>query len=391
MRGKQFFAMGMALICILGGCGTVGGAEGVSQESGAQFGQPIPGGAEPEQPPTAAVELSEEEKAFFTAYVRESENYGFLLSEYDAPEDVNLWEVLYNGAGFGEWIPEEDIPLYLAKTQLEGVETDCVKMTRQSIEEFLQRKLGVGLEDMSSPLEMVYLEETDAYYNQAGDTNYVPFACVGGTRQGDTYTLYCDPTDDWYTGYGACETVLVKTGDDYRFVSNHALAEQAPEGAASGDEMNPTEPETAKTVEGYALVDGKAVSVKVTIGVESVLRGEEAYNKLREQNADLEKPGENEEYIIIHLNVFYDEGEPEELFMFENRASLQEASLYFSLSNCESNTFDATSYLSESIYNVSVLKGQSAQGAVAFLQEKDNVNPLYFIGFGDCVELEVNK
>ena len=245
MKRRQFFAMGMIMVCILGGCGNGGGSEGAPENSSVESEQSIPGDTEPEQSagnstessvessdestaeetPAAesSVELSEDEKAFFTDFIQELENYGFLLSEYDAPEDVNLGEVLYGGAGFGEWIPEEDIPLYLAQTQQEEVYTDCTKMTRQDIEDFLQRKLGVGLEDMSRPLEMVYVDQTDAYYHQAGDTNYVPFACTGGTRQGDTYTLHFTPAADWFTGYGDCETVLVKTGDDYRFISNRAL------------------------------------------------------------------------------------------------------------------------------------------------------------------------
>lgn len=249
MKRKQFFAMGMVMICILGGCGNVSGSEGVPEDSSVESEQSIPGDTESEQSvgnltessvessveslgeSTAeetpvvedSVELSEDEKTFFTDYIQERENYGFLLSEYDAPEDVNLGEVLYGGAGFGEGIPEEDIPLYLAQTQQEEVYTDCTKMTRQGIEDFLQRKLGVGLEDMSRPLEMVYVAQTDAYYNEAGDTNYIPFACTGGTRQGDTYTLHFTPAADWYTGFGDCETVLVKTGDDYRFISNRAL------------------------------------------------------------------------------------------------------------------------------------------------------------------------
>lgn len=219
MKRRQFFAMGMIMVCILGGCGNVGGPEGAPEDSSVESEQSIPGDTELE----SSVELSEDEKAFFTDFIQELENYGFLLSEYSAPEDVNLGEVLYGGAGFGEGIPEEDISLYLALTQQEEVYTDCTKMTRQDIEDFLQRKLGVGLEDMSRPLEMVYVAQTDAYYNEAGDTNYVPFACTGGTRQGDTYTLHFTPVADWFTGFGDCETVLVKTGDDYRFISNHAL------------------------------------------------------------------------------------------------------------------------------------------------------------------------
>lgn len=146
-----------------------------------------------------------------------------------------------------------------------------------------------------------------------------------------------------------------------------------------------------KSIEGYGLMDGSEIPIRITIGIESILRGEEAYNELYVQNADIDNPSENEEYIIVIFNISYDEGEIEELFMMENRASLEEARLYFSLSNSKSNAYDVTSYLANNIYNVSILKGQSVQGAVAFLQEKGNVEPLYFVGFGEVIEFNVNQ
>ena len=149
-------------------------------------------------------------------------------------------------------------------------------------------------------------------------------------------------------------------------------------------------PEEEKIIEGYDFMDGNEVPVKITMRIENILRGEDAYSELCGQNADTRLPGENEEYIIVTFNISYDEGEIEELFMFENRASLKQAGLYFSLSNGESNAYDVTSYLANNIYNVSILQGQSAQGAVAFLQEKGNVEPLYFIGFENVVEFSVN-
>lgn len=234
MKGKKCFVAGMVMACLLSGCGNIedftadGNTEGTTEEYSTETGQQPESSAEgsaEEEPSAEAAELSEEEKQFFTDFIQERENYGFLLSDYDVPQDVNISEVLYSGAGFGECIPEEDVPLYLEAAQQEMIETDCLKLTRQGIEELLQRKLGIGLEDMSSPLDMLYLAETDSYYHQAGDTNYAPFACTGGIREGDTYKLHFTPAADWLEGFGDRETVLVKTEDGYSFLSNHTVAE----------------------------------------------------------------------------------------------------------------------------------------------------------------------
>lgn len=245
MKKVKILAAGMVVAGLLAGCGNMGNAPvdggdraGIPRESSAELTEGSSAvlaesrteisGAEDSSEDTAAtaeIELQEEERAFFTDFIQEKENYGFLLSEYDIPGDVNLFEVLYSGAGFGEGIPEEDIPLYLEKTQEEEIYTDCVKMSRQDIDDFLKRKLGLGLDEMNHSLDVVYLKETDAYYIQAGDTNYLPFMCTGGTVQGDTYTLHFAPAADWAETAGERETVLVKTDDGYRFISNHILAQ----------------------------------------------------------------------------------------------------------------------------------------------------------------------
>lgn len=245
MKIVKSLAAGMIVMCVLSGCGNVGdaptgdGGQTVEESSMPQessVNDPTESSAvsskesSPEENSSEDVaaeetELTEEEQTFFTDYIQNKENYGFLLSEYDAPEDVNLFEVLYSGAGFGEEIPEEDKAFYLNKVQQDEIYTDCLKMSRQDIDDFLRRKLGLGLADMTDSLDMVYLEETDAYYNQAGDTNYLPFACTGGIRQGDTYTLRFTPAADWAMGAGDRETVLVKTEDGCRFVSNHILVQ----------------------------------------------------------------------------------------------------------------------------------------------------------------------
>lgn len=242
MNRVKMIAIGMIVAGLLSGCGNVGnvpgdGSDWAAEESGALQETVAESSAKPSAGSSEASsvelsvgsseetsrELSEEEREFFTDFIQEMGNYGFLLSEYEIPGDVNLSEVLYSGAGFGVGIPEEDIPLYLEKTQEEEIYTDCVKMSRQDIDDFLKGKTGLGLDEMNHSPDMVYLKETDAYYNQAGDTNYLPFACTGGTTQGYTYRLHFTPAADWAEGEGDRETVLIKTDGGYLFLSNHIL------------------------------------------------------------------------------------------------------------------------------------------------------------------------
>lgn len=144
-------------------------------------------------------------------------------------------------------------------------------------------------------------------------------------------------------------------------------------------------------IEGFTYVDGREVPVRVTMGVESLQRGIEAYEIMQEYYADITPPGDNEEYIITTFHISYDEGEIEELDMMENRASLATAGLYFALSNSSSNAQDVTSYLDNSIYDIVLAKGESTIGAVAFLQEKDNTEPLVFVGFEQIVRFYINQ
>lgn len=231
-RGRIIVA-GMILAWVLAGCGTrditvnenvqESGWEGMggTAENGSDrnFGKDEAIGQSPEE----TTVLSQEEKAFFTDFVQKRENYGFLLSDYDTPGEVDLQEVLYCGADFGEPIPQEDVPLYLAAAQKEFIETDCVKFPRQDLETFLEKKMGIGLGEVSRPFEWLYIPELDAYFHEAGDSNYVYFSCTAGERQGDIFILRFSPVNEWDQWLGERETVLVKTEEGYRFLSNHVL------------------------------------------------------------------------------------------------------------------------------------------------------------------------
>lgn len=147
----------------------------------------------------------------------------------------------------------------------------------------------------------------------------------------------------------------------------------------------------SKIIEGKQLVDGQEVPVKATLKLESIQRGDEAYKLLSKGNAELTKPADDMEYIVVTFNVSYTEGEAEELYLAENRGSMESGKLYFALSNGDSNGEDVSSYLENNIYNLSMVKGESKQGAVAFLHKKNSKEPLYFIGFNTKAEFDINN
>lgn len=161
-------------------------------------------------------ELTIEELRQFTEFVNQTENNGFLLSQYDSVSGADLNEILYNGAGMeSQPLSEEERREY--ETAAYPVETDITRLTTSQIEAFLQRKAGIGMADMAGGLDWVYLEKSDSYVFQHGDTNYCTFICTGGTRTGETYELRFKSGEDYVSD---CITTLKKNGEDYQFVSN---------------------------------------------------------------------------------------------------------------------------------------------------------------------------
>lgn len=184
------------------------------------------------------------------------------------------------------------------------------------------------------------------------------------------------------------ETIKIEqneTKDQKNSEETNTMEEQKPQ---MTDEI--TE-KTSQVIEGTQLVDGKEVPVKVTFLMEGVERGSAAYEILAKGNEEVKKPEEGQEYLIVTFNVSYDAGEADELFMSENRGSLESGRLYFALSNGESNAEEVTEYLDNSIYELSIAKGESKQGAVAFLHKKDSLEPLNFIGFNKVIHFEISK
>ncbi|MGN1002042.1 MAG: right-handed parallel beta-helix repeat-containing protein [Oscillospiraceae bacterium] len=144
------------------------------------------------------------------------------------------------------------------------------------------------------------------------------------------------------------------------------------------------------TVEGYALADGDNIPVRVTVQILDVLEGDRAYAHLREQDAEVQPPDEGFEYIVVTVKATYEDGELETLSLCENRGTMPGASVYFALSNAASDTVDMTASLKNSVYDLTLDRGESGTGAVAFLQEIGNYQPLYFVGFNQTAKFDIH-
>lgn len=223
-------------------------------------------------------------------------------------------------------------------------------------------------------------------------------ACVAST--GCSYTAKPEQTENSVDGQ--TEEIVIK-GTDFSVEESKDLETNAPTITETPTADAPTQelpasnmetsvgPGDSKTINGFQTVDGDNVPVTATFAIADIQRGENAYTALQSSNSGLPKPDNGMEYIIVTFNVSYDNGETDSLDMSENEASLVSERRVFALSNGDSNAEQVTAHLDNSIYNLSIKKGESGQGAVAFLHKADSTEPLNFIGFGNIIKFNITN
>lgn len=159
-----------------------------------------------------------------------------------------------------------------------------------------------------------------------------------------------------------------------------------PEGAPPRETAAPsTEP---VTIDGYQYPSQE--TVRLTIGVEKVLRGEEAYRELLAQNTEIAPPGEGQAYILVTVNVKYEDGGAETLELYEeSHATLEAARIQFNIPNEESNSVNMTPSLQNPIWGHTLSKGESVSGDIAFMVDDGNTMPLIFLGYGQVAKFQI--
>lgn len=180
-------------------------------------------------------QLTAEELQYFTSLFANPEvGRAFptmlLSSEYDAPENIHLGWLFREGVPNedGSWgcdISEEELEVLravLAEEEYEMFLTqDAYKISRNTMNDLLMQWLGLSLEEtQQNGLEfLTYLEEFDAYYSAASDTNMVipEFSCGVRREDGMIELRY---RARWSSGADTHVLLLRPAGDSYHFVSN---------------------------------------------------------------------------------------------------------------------------------------------------------------------------
>lgn len=139
---------------------------------------------------------------------------------------------------------------------------------------------------------------------------------------------------------------------------------------------------TPFTIDGYVLSDGVPAPVTVTLQIDGVLTGQEAFESISYQDPSVSPAPQGQEYLLVLLTVTYEDGVLDSISMAKNEASLPDAQLFFALPNGDSRAVDVSDHLNNSLYNQTIWEGDSVGAAIAFLQEEGNSEPLTFTGFG---------
>lgn len=161
----------------------------------------------------------------------------FLTCLYNAPQEINLYDLFYDGGGVREAPSQEELEQLgvLAEDGSQICPTD--KFTRADMDAFLLENTGLTLAQTNQvDLDAFdYLPEYDAYYHTHGDTNYRSVTFTSGQRRGDYIQLYWK--DFYYGGEtNECVTLLDRGDGQYWFVSHLLLDGDVPSAFAYPDE-----------------------------------------------------------------------------------------------------------------------------------------------------------
>lgn len=194
------------------------------------------GAKPPMSQPLTAEELAQFNIDFFGEAESASFRRQFLTSMYAQPEDIDMFQLFYNGAESPDGVGEEERQL-LVEAYYDGTdpEVDLTKLPAQKIDRLLKQYTGLTLaETQALGMEQFhYLADYDAYYHFHGDTNAIfHFSFAAGEREGNLMQLYYR-ADGLYAGgefgqYGdgwCCLTLEelpagAVDGFPYHFVSN---------------------------------------------------------------------------------------------------------------------------------------------------------------------------
>ena len=139
---------------------------------------------------------------FFNGDITNMNNM-LLSSEYSQPDEINLFELFYNGVGgaFGE-VSEDELSM-LTELCSDAPYLDIIKITANEMDAFLQEKMGISLAETKK--------------TGLGDSNFDWCMVTSGTWESNNKLIL--KYEKEYEG-GQWVVILQKTDDGYLFISN---------------------------------------------------------------------------------------------------------------------------------------------------------------------------
>lgn len=194
-------------------------------------------------------------------FLNEDSSYGFLLSSYDIPEDIDLNQVFYSGAGFKqEKLTEKEEELLLDRIPQDEIVTPVVKVKEEQIEELLSAKAGISYEEANHPLDeedgWARINRYSTWYALRGDTNRQYIQCSDAWQQGELYIVHYQLTAQAPEEENSAAATAAGTSSD---------SGQKAEKASSGSEEAAGRKETAET----AKTEETAVSAETAESAET--------------------------------------------------------------------------------------------------------------------------
>lgn len=157
------------------------------------------------------------EVLFFDEFFEDRGNWGFLCSEYEQPQDIDLDELYYGGAGLEQDSMTDEMRTAYEEASGERIQYDMICLTAEQINQHLQEKTGLTLEQMNTKFKnWTYLSEYDSYCFQVSDINRTFDECTEVTELGNGLVqIKYNRTSD-----GPGVVTLKKQGDGYLFLAN---------------------------------------------------------------------------------------------------------------------------------------------------------------------------
>ena len=201
-----------------------------------------------------------EKLAELEAYLNDESSYGFLLSSYEQPQEIDLNQVFYAGAGFEQkGVTEKEKKLLVERMPVKEITTPVIKLGEEDVEALLKQKTGLSHESFLHPLgdleEWAHIGRYKSWYTLNADTNRKQILCTDAWEQGDQviihyqlgepviYPLQEDPEGSAGTDQsskaessGTAETAAAFTDTAETAAEADTLAESADAAATAADE-----------------------------------------------------------------------------------------------------------------------------------------------------------